>query len=192
MAFRPAARLDNLQVGRLLLEVNQTGAAYGVKAPPELTMLGKTLLNLDQVVRALDPDLDVTATLRERLTTMVRKRLLRAASPGAAFRVLSESKELAEQLPSRLNRILDLMADNKLRLDVDAIDEDELLRGLQKIANRISGGLLLAALVIGAALLMRVQTPFTIFGYPGIAMIFFLLAAGGAFWMLWSILRQDR
>src|SRR5581483_1924753 len=130
----------------------------GLRLPTELALLGKTLLNLDQVVRALEPQLDVTQIIREKLATMIRKRMLRAVSPSAAFRTLIDSKEMVEQLPSRLNRILETMAENKLRLDVDAIDEDELLKGLQKIANRIAGGTLLAALVLAAALMMRVQT----------------------------------
>ena len=52
-----------------------------------------------------------------------------------------------------------------------------MLEGLQKVANRISLGLILAALIVGASMLMRVETPFRILGYPGFAMIFFLLAA---------------
>jgi hypothetical protein len=40
-------------------------------------------------------------------------------------------------------------------------------------------------------MLMRVQTPFTILGYPGLAMLLFLFAAGGAFWMAWTILAGD-
>ena len=47
-----------------------------------------------------------------------------------------------------------------------------MLEGLQKIANRITLGLLLAALIIGAAMLMRVETTFRILGYPGLAMLF--------------------
>ena len=61
--------------------------------------------------------------------------------------------------------------------DVNAIDEKIVLEGLQKVANRISLGLILAALIVGASMLMRVDTPFRILGYPGFAMIFFLLAA---------------
>ncbi len=55
-----------------------------------------------------------------------------------------------------------------------------MLEGLQKIANRITLGLLLAALIIGAAMLMRVETTFRILGYPGLVMLFFLMAAIGA------------
>jgi uncharacterized membrane protein YeaQ/YmgE (transglycosylase-associated protein family) len=63
---------------------------------------------------------------------------------------------------------------------------------LQKIANRVTSGLVLAALIIGAALLMRVQTDFTLMGYPGFAMICFTAAAVGAVWLLVNIFLQDR
>jgi hypothetical protein len=59
------------------------------------------------------------------------------------------------------------------------------------VANRITTGLLLAALIVGAALLMRVQTDFTVFGYPGLAMICFLMAGAGGFWLLLNIFWQD-
>jgi ABC-type polysaccharide/polyol phosphate export permease len=61
---------------------------------------------------------------------------------------------------------------------MDAIDELRLTRDLQKIANRITLGAILASLIIGAALLMNVETDFSIFGYPGFAMILFLFAVG--------------
>jgi hypothetical protein len=75
---------------------------------------------------------------------------------------------------------------------VDAIDERELISGLQKIANRIALGLVLAALIIGAALLTQVPTPFRIFGYPGLAMIFFLVAVAGGAALVGSIVVSDR
>src|SRR5947209_5030921 len=59
------------------------------------------------------------------------------------------------------------------------------------IANRITIGLLLAALIVGAALMMRVETSFKILGYPGIAIIFFLLAAIGALVLVFNILFRD-
>jgi ubiquinone biosynthesis protein len=74
---------------------------------------------------------------------------------------------------------------------VDAIDEDLLIEGLQKIANRITMGLILAALIVGAALLMQVQTHFRILGYPGLAILCFLAAAAGGLALVVSIVRSD-
>jgi ubiquinone biosynthesis protein len=65
------------------------------------------------------------------------------------------------------------------------------VEGLQKVANRISLGLVLAALIVGASMLMRVETSFRILGYPGFAMIFFLLAAIAGIGLVISILASD-
>ena len=43
----------------------------------------------------------------------------------------------------------------------------------------------------GAALMMRISSPFQIFGYPGIAMICFLVALGGSGWLVLGILWKD-
>jgi hypothetical protein len=86
---------------------------------------------------------------------------------------------------------MDRVADNDLSIKVDAIDERRLISGLEKIANRITLGLILAALILGAAMLMNVQTDFKIFGYPGIAMIFFLSAAAGGLVLVFNILIFD-
>jgi hypothetical protein len=79
-----------------------------------------------------------------------------------------------------------------LKVNVDAIDERTLIEGFQKVANRITVGLVLASLIVGAALLMRVDTTFRIWGYPGLAIILFLLAAGGGIALLVNILFYDK
>ena len=74
---------------------------------------------------------------------------------------------------------------------VDAIDEHLLMEGIQKIANRITLGLVLAALIVGSALLMDVPTSFRILGYPGLAIIFFIAAATGGLLLVFNILFYD-
>jgi ABC-type polysaccharide/polyol phosphate export permease len=100
-------------------------------------------------------------------------------------------KEFVERLPGRVNKILDVVANNQLQVKVDAIDEARLMTGFQKVANRITMGLVLAALIIGAAMLVHVDTSFRILGYPGLALILFLLAAGGGIALLLTILIKD-
>src|SRR5205085_4945341 len=97
-------------------------------------------------------------------------------SPGNLFSGVLELKDLIQRLPGRLNKFIDALANNQLKISVDAIDEKTLILGFQKIANRITVGLIIASLIIGAALLMRVDTSFRIWGYPGLAIIFFFFA----------------
>jgi hypothetical protein len=114
-----------------------------------------------------------------------------AASPGSLFGTVLEMNEFLRMLPGRVNRILDSLARNELEVRVEAIDELTLVEGFQKVANRITVGLVLAALIVGAAMLMQVNTDFRIFGYPGLAMLCFLAAAGGGFALVFNILSHD-
>jgi ABC-type polysaccharide/polyol phosphate export permease len=90
-----------------------------------------------------------------------------------------------------VNKVLDALANAEMEVKVRTPDAEHLMSGFQKVANRITTGLILAALIIGASLLMQINTPFQIFGYPGIAMICFLAAAGGGFWLVLHILIKD-
>jgi hypothetical protein len=113
-------------------------------------------------------------------------------SPGKIFNTALETNEFIQQLPSKLNAILDMAVNNDLRVRVESRGEDKLIGGLQKIANRITMGLVLASLIIGAALLMRVDTPFKLLGYPGLAVVLFLGACIGGVLQIFSILNTDQ
>jgi ubiquinone biosynthesis protein len=183
--------LKDLNAGVVMLEMARSGGQHGLRMAPELALLGKTLLNLDEIGRVLDSEFDVNASLRRNATSLMRRRMLKSASPANLFTSMLEAREFAERLPSRVNKILDRFAGDDLRLKVEVIDHGSIIDGLQKVANRIALGLVLAALIVGAAMLMRVPTRFTILGYPGFAILLFLVAAGGGFWMAWTILAGD-
>ena len=117
--------------------------------------------------------------------------MMKSLSPGRMFAGLLEAKGFAENLPRRLNQVIEAIAENRVRIQVDAIDEVLLMEGLQKIANRITMGLVLAAMIVASALLMRVETSFRILGYPGLAIVFFLAAALTGLWLVFNIVVHD-
>ncbi|MBV8200467.1 MAG: AarF/ABC1/UbiB kinase family protein [Acidobacteria bacterium] len=192
VAENRGAKLQDIAIGRLMLAVSREGAEAGIRLPPELALLGKTLLQLDEIARCLDPEFDPNEAVRRHAAEVTTKRLRQSTSPGSLLASLQEVKEFVERLPARANRILDRVANNELSIQVKAIDERLLMEGAQKIANRIAIGLVLAALILGAALLMRVSTSFQILGYPGLAMICFMGAAAGGVCLVLSILWSDR
>lgn len=169
--------LSRLNSGQVVLEITKISADCWFRLPGEFTMVAKTLLNLDRVVFTLDPGFEPTAIIRQRAMEILQRNLMQSIAPNNLIGGVVEIKEFVEKLPGRVNKILDTIGNNEFKVDVNAIDERIVLEGLQKVANRISLGLILAALIVGASMLMRVDTPFRILGYPGFAMIFFLLAA---------------
>lgn len=192
VAVHREQNLAQAQIGRALLEVSSYARENGLFVPSELTLLGKTLLQLDEVGRILDPSFDPNAAVQRNVAEMIRKRLRSDMSQASFFTTLLEMKDFISNLPARMNRLMDTVTNNELELKVRTTDVPVVLDGMQKIANRITTGIVLAALIVGASLLMRVATPsFEIFGYPGLAILCFLFAAAGGFWLVISIFVQD-
>lgn len=186
------ASADQLQIGRVMLEVTRGAADNGLRVPPQLTMLGKTLLNLDQVGRTLDSEFEPNAAIRRHAGDLMRQRMLKNSSPANLFSSMLEANEFIQRLPARLNRVLDAVADREVEVRIRLMNEAVMMEGLQKVANRIAMGLVLAALIIGAAMMMNVETSFRILGYPAIAIILFLTAAVGGVALVLNILAHDR
>ena len=107
------------------------------------------------------------------------------------FSSLLEGKQFLGALPSRLNKILDAVGNAEVNVNIKASETNFLMESFQKVANRITTGLILASLIIGAALLMRVETSFHLFGYPGLAILCFIAAAASGFWLVLNIVWQD-
>src|ERR1039458_6035755 len=120
------------------------------------------------------------------------QRMGKTATQGSLFSSLLEMKHFVGGLPSRLNNIMDAIANHELEVKIKAVDAKLVMEGFQKIANRITTGIILAALIMGASILMQVQTSFQIFGYPGLAILCFLAAAVGGFWLVFNIFVQDQ
>ena len=185
------AQMENLDSGRVVLRIQQIAGESGFRLPTEFTMIAKALLNLDQVVHTLDPKFDPNFAIRSYADVIMERRFKKSLSAGNLYGTVLELKEFVDKLPGRVNQLVDTLTTNGIRIDADVIDEHSLLASLHKIANRITVGLLLAALIVGAALMMRVESTWTILGYPAIAIIFFLLAAIGALVLVFNIMFFD-
>jgi len=183
--------LEQLNVGKSLLDMSKTAIDNGLFVPSELTLLGKTLLQLDEVGKIIDSTFDPYASVRSNVAWLLAQRMKKHASQGTAVNSLLDFKNLFTHLPARLNRILDAVANAELEVKVKTVDTPLLMEGFQKVANRITAGVILGSLILGASLLMRIQTSFIIFGYPGLAILCFLGAAAGGVWLLFSIFWQD-
>jgi predicted unusual protein kinase regulating ubiquinone biosynthesis (AarF/ABC1/UbiB family) len=189
--YHAGASTGKLQVGRVLLEVARHAADCGLRLPVELTMLGRALLALDQVGRTLDPGFDPNEAIRRNTATLLQQRLRKAASPGNIMASVLEMNDFAQRLPQRVNRVLDAFADNEFEVRIRLPEETWMLAGMQKISNRIAMGAIVAALIVGAAMIMRIPSRYTLLGYPALAMILFLIAAAIGLGLVTTILLND-
>lgn len=183
---------QGLSEGRLVLELTRLGTACGLRTPSEMSLLGKTLLNLEIVCDSLAPGLDVKAVIEGHLDHVMRDRMRQSMSPARLAGELMDLQALTREAPRKISDVLGLLAENRMQVRITGLEESRLIENLQKIANRITAGLVTASLIVASALLMRVETGVRLFGYPAIAMVMFLIGSGLGLTIVFNSLMRDR
>ncbi|MDH5832096.1 AarF/UbiB family protein [Luteimonas sp. M1R5S18] len=178
--------------GRMMLDLVRRATECGLRTPPEISLLGKTLLNLERVVDALAPDVDVRREIEAHLQSLMRDRLRKALSPANLATEAMELQELVREAPRKLSDTLSLLAANRMQIRLDGLDDSRLMENLQKIANRIASAVVIAALLLSSTQMMRLEVGPTLMGYPALAMLMFLVAAVLGLTLVVSAMRHDR
>ncbi len=191
MIARYAAH-GNHSEGRVVLDLVRIATACGLRTPPELSLLGKALLNLESVCRALCPDLDTRAVVEKQLQHVMRARLKKSLSAANLASEAMELQALMREGPRKVSDILALVAENRLQVRVAGLEESRLMESLQKIANRVAAGIITAALIMASSLMMKVETGLHFLGYPAFAMVLFLLGVILGLGIIASALMFDR
>ena len=173
-------RIDGLRIGEVVLEIARLCGEQRVSLPPVLTVIGKTLLNLDQLGQSLDPRFDPSATIRDHTWPLIGMATRQALDPTDLIAQGLGLKRFLEVVPARLDRLLGNLAREDRGIKIDAIDENRLIAGFEKIANRISHGVMIASFFVAGALIMNVRHPGPVLlGMPVLSWILFIAGIVG-------------
>lgn len=186
------ADASDVNTGRLLFNVISIANSNQLTAPPELAMLAKTLLHLDGITRTLNPDFDPHRVIRDYAEQLMGQKIAQKFNPRNFYAALLDLNQFALDLPHRAREIVDLTAAGRLSFGIKLTQAEEFLAGIHKIANRITVGVIIAALLISSSMMMRVPSRFNLLGYPGLAVVGYLIAAIAGIYLVVSILMRDR
>ncbi len=183
--------VQQMGTGHTIMQILRAAGETGIVVPESLMMLGKTLMNLDKVVALLDPRFNPTAVVREQAAQIMKDYSVQRFSLTQLYKAFLDSTELVQSLPGRINTVTKRLADNELEVKVRTIDEVKFIRGLHKVANRITVGLIVAALIVGASHMMSIEGPAKLLGYPVLPLFMFLGAAIGGVALMWRAATVD-
>ena len=176
--------VGEVEAGKVLYELINISYQRGLRLPAELTLLAKALFNLDGVTRALDPLFSPMEAIREYANQLTAQRAKKDFSPRRLLQMASQGSEFLSSLPHRLDVITQRVATGDFETRVEVPQMQSLLDGLQKVANRIFSGLVIAAIVVASAMLMDTRRSLGTIG--------FTIAAVIGVYMVVSILITDR
>ena len=186
------ADLGEANAGRIVFQVIGVANANELQVPAELAMLAKTLLQLDGITRKLDPEFNAQNVIREYAENLIGQKVRQKLRPRNYYTALLDMNALALELPRRIRSIVSSAEEGNFSIGVKLNQLDHLLKAATKIANRLTVGLIIAAMIVGSALMMRVPSRFQLLGYSGLGMIGFVAAFALGLYLVVNILLQDR
>jgi hypothetical protein len=133
----------------------------------------------------------IDAIIETHAAAVMRDRMLDAARPAKVMRSALDAAAFAENLPGRLNKVLESLAEGRINLHLEGLDEAAVLRGAQKMANRVAAGVMIAAFVIAAALFASAPGGGSVWGYPVLTIAFLGVAVLTAAWVAIGMVRRD-
>ena len=144
-----------VQAGRVLFEMIDLSFRSGLRLPAEMTLLAKALFNLDGVTRALEPaytPIDDDSRVRQPDRDVARA-ARHVAAPDLPARDGEQRPARRAAAPARPDHAA-AREQRSRRRKVDVPQLPSLIVALQKVANRIFSGLVLAGLLVASAMLL--------------------------------------
>lgn len=184
--------LQEIEVGRMLLEFLEIITTYHIKFQPDLMLLAKALVAIEGMGRELDPGFDMVEHLRPFMQKALRDRF----SPRQLFRDMGGNFmsyiTLARNLPRDLKEFLNRVNRNKFKIDLEHRGLDRALRDFDRSINRLSSSLIVAALIVGSSIVMQTDKGPKLLDFPVFAFLGYTIAGLIGFWWVIAIIRSGR
>jgi ubiquinone biosynthesis protein len=179
-------------VGEILTRTVGITHRHRIRVPVDIVLLGKAWLTLEGTVRRLDPSCNLVELAQPYHRRILRERYGPKAIAGGLRRMSGDYLMLARTLPGQVRRLVGSLARGAFRMDLKHEHLDDLIREIDRSANRLSFSLIIGATIIGSSLIMVTDRGVKLFGYPLLGVVGYLIAGLFGLWLVIAILRSGR
>ncbi len=146
--------ISDLRMGVLLDEFFELLRRFRLQCPPDMVHLIKSITTIEGVAEEIAPEFDVIGHVRPYVEQLVRDRAGFRAVRRRVERTTVAWAELAETAPRNLRSLLDAARHRELGLRLEHQGLQELERTIGSAATTIGFSVVIAAMVIGGAVLV--------------------------------------
>ena len=184
--------VGKLDLGQLLMDLNNMLRTHHIKLPSDLALMFKTMVTVEGTARKLYPDLNVIAEIEPFIHQLGKERW----SPSQLWRRFTRQLRLYLKLqgsmPGALQRILQKVEEGELNIRFRHENLSGLQRSLDNVSNRLSFSIILGAVIIGSSMIITTGVKPLLFGYPAIGLVGYLISAILGLIVVFNIFRSRK
>lgn len=184
--------LKDISVGGLLHNLLELASRHRLRVPPNIFLMMKSLTTVEGVARMLDPEFDIFTKAGPFIRRVLAGRFSPHRLSSDLYRLTADLLKFTQQFPQDMLEISRLIRQQRLCLKTEDQGLERTLATHDQISNRISFSIIIAALIIGSALIVISEIPPLFYGISLIGIIGFTAAAVMGIWLLVAILRKGR
>lgn len=175
--------LSGIQAGESLADLQRIALQHNIALPTSFALVGKTLAQADSIARVLDPELDPIGLMETEAIEVMMIEAERRLEPNRLLAYLYTQLDPLTHLPRRVGHLLSELEQGGLKIGVQPTGLGELESNLRSIANRVGAAIIVGALLLSSAIVVRVHR------FEWIGIVGFLLAVVLGLYMIWKIIR---
>jgi ubiquinone biosynthesis protein len=179
--------LDQLRVGRMLSDFAGVMLHHGIRCPADLMLLIRCLVTLEGVGRNLDPSFNLAGHLAPFVEQIVSERYSPRHMVDQFFNESRNMARLMRDVPHYVGRSLEKLSKDELRVQFEHTGLDRLMTELDRSSNRVVIGLVVSALILASALVLRTGSESVWFTVP-----LFVLSSLLGIWLIYGVFRSGR
>ena len=182
----------NINLAKMLNHFLELCTKYNLKIPPDFFLMIKAFTSMEGVARKLDPDFDMIA----HAVPYVRAAKYRKLNPSRIAREFMDiargSYKLLQNIPEDATEIIRLTKSGNLSFKIKIEGLEKMLNTQDQTSNRVSFAIIIAALILGSAILINSKVPPIFFNVSVIGIAGFIAAAVMGIWLLVAIIQKGR
>lgn len=183
--------LSQIKIGEALGELVELSTRFRIRIPPELSLMAKMLMTVENIVAQLHPQLSIVDIAEP----YGRKVLIKKYAPNKIKEKVQnltlDYASLLAAAPRELEDILGLVKDGELKIKMEHTNLNRFIVRADIISNRIALAIILASIIIGTSLIVDNTTNYFISRFPLVEAGFSLAMILGLF-LVYSIMKSGR
>jgi len=151
------ASIEDINVLHLFNELIFVARKYHVSLPTDFILLVKSIITGEGVGQKLDPSFNLSAAISNYVDELISKRLRPGYLIDSFLDELADFKNNIKLVPKQLNELLFKLKMGELGVHFERKDLVQLEKEIDKSSNRVSLGVIIAALIVASALVLQVN-----------------------------------
>lgn len=184
--------LKEIQIGEVVLALMNLMNEHRLRIRSDFALMSRALLALEGLGKELAPDFNLVEEARPLIADLVKERWS-IKSLSQTFRSQGLNLfDLLHDLPARLQALFRKADKGDLTLTFKHTGLSALNNTLERISNRITFGIIIAALIVGSSMIITTGVKPLLFGFPALGVIGFLVSGLLGIWLIITILRKNK